>query len=70
MRGPAGSAKRATLGVHGDVAPDEARKDAAPVIDRIKRGEEPFSPAGEPDGGHSVELFTLADTSAVLVSKV
>ena len=55
MRGPAGSAKRATLGVHGDVAPDEARKDAAPVIDRIKRGEEPFSPAGEPDGGHSVE---------------
>ena len=40
--GPTGSPKRATVGVHGKVAPDEARKDAA--IDRIRRGEDPFPP--------------------------
>ena len=29
MRGPGGGMKRATLGAHGEMAPDEARKDAA-----------------------------------------
>ena len=57
MRGPTGGMKRATLGVHGKVAPDEARKDAAEVIDRIRRGEDPFPrpPAPEP---------TVADLAA------
>ena len=49
VRGPTGRMKRATVGVHGKVAPDVARKDAATVIDRIRRGEEPFPPAPEPE---------------------
>ena len=57
MRGPAGRPKRVTLGAHGKIAPDEARKDAATVIDRIRRGDEPFPrpPAPEP---------TVADLAA------
>ncbi len=39
-RGPWGP-KRVTLGKHGEMSTDEARKQAALVIDRIKRGEEP-----------------------------
>ena len=39
-RGPWGP-KRVTLGKHGEMSTDEARKSAAGVIDRIKRGEEP-----------------------------
>ena len=39
-RGPSGP-KRVTLGLHGDLSADEARKQAAVVIDRIKRGEDP-----------------------------
>ncbi len=38
-RGPWGP-KRVTLGRHGEMSTDEARKQAALVIDRIKRGEE------------------------------
>ena len=37
-RGPSGP-ERVTLGLHGDLSADEARKQAAIVIDRIKRGE-------------------------------
>ncbi len=39
-RGPWGP-KRVALGRHGEMSCDEARKTAAGVIDRIKRGEEP-----------------------------
>ena len=39
-RGPWGP-KRVTLGKHGEMSCDEARKTATGVIDRIKRGEEP-----------------------------
>ena len=38
-RGP-GGLKRVTLGRHGELAVDEARKQAASLIDRIKRGED------------------------------
>ena len=38
-RGPAGP-KRVTLGRHGELAVEEARKQAALIIDRIKRGED------------------------------
>ena len=41
-RGPGGP-KRVTLGRHGELTVDEARKQAALVIDRIKRGEEPVT---------------------------
>ena len=40
-RGP-GGLKRVSLGRHGELSADEARKTAAAVIDRIKRGEDPF----------------------------
>ena len=39
-RGPGGP-KRVTLGRHGEMSCDEARKRAARIIDRIKRGEKP-----------------------------
>ena len=45
-RGPWGP-KRVTLGRHGEMSCDEARKQAALVIDRIKRGEEPEPPEAE-----------------------
>lgn len=44
-RGP-GGLKRKALGRHGEISCDEARKSAAALIDRIKRGEEP-SPDAE-----------------------
>ena len=47
-RGPGGS-KRATLGRHGDLTPEQARREAAAAIDRIKRGEEAVPPAPEPE---------------------
>ena len=40
-RGPGGP-KRVTLGRHGEMSTEEARKQAALVIDRIKRGEDPM----------------------------
>ena len=48
-RGPAGS-KRAVVGVHGDLRPEKARRQAIDMIDRIKRGEDavPSKPAAEP----------------------
>ncbi len=45
-RGPGGP-KRVTLGRHGELTVDEARKQAALLIDRIKRGEEPVAAATE-----------------------
>ena len=39
-RGPNGS-RRVTIGLHGTVTADQARKQAAAIIDRIKRGEDP-----------------------------
>ena len=45
-RGPTGP-KRVTLGRHGELATDKARKQAAVVIDRIKRGEKTVPPPAE-----------------------
>ncbi len=47
-RGPRGP-KRATLGRYGKLTPDEARKQAAEIIDRIKRGLEPFPKPAAPE---------------------
>ena len=47
-RGPTGP-KRVTLGRHGDMPADEARKQAAVVIDRIKQGEDPIPKPSEPE---------------------
>ena len=47
-RGPGGS-KRVTLGRHGKLTADEARRRAAEAIDRIKRGEDPIPPPPEPE---------------------
>ena len=45
----AGRSKRATVGRHGDVSPDQARKEAARIIARIKAGEEPIPVAPKAD---------------------
>ena len=50
-RGPGGP-KRVTLGRHGEIATDEARKQAALIIDRIKRGEDPVP--GPPEAESTV----------------
>ena len=42
-RGPDGP-RRVSLGRHGEMSPDEARKRARSAIDRLKRGEDPFPP--------------------------
>ena len=55
-RGPNGS-RRATIGRHGDITPNEARKKAAVAIDRIKQGEDPVPPPAPPEP-------TVADLSA------
>ena len=57
-RGPTGL-KRVTLGRHGEFSTEEARKQAAVVIDRIKRGEEPMPapPAPEPTVAELAERF-------------
>ena len=47
-RGPAGL-KRLTLGRVGDDPVDQHRREAAAVIDRIKRGEDPFPPEPAPE---------------------
>ena len=47
-RGPGGP-RRATIGRHGDLRTREARKMAAPMIDRIKRGKEPVEKPVEPE---------------------
>ena len=39
-----GGPRRVTLGTHGEITATQARKRAAQVIDRIKRGEEPAAP--------------------------
>ena len=52
-RGPRGS-KRVTVGRHGDITADQARKQAAEIIDRIKTGLEPLPALSEPDAGPTV----------------
>ena len=47
-RGPAGP-KRVTLGRHGEISADTARRQAVLAIDRIKRGEDPMPAAPEPE---------------------
>ena len=48
VRGPDGS-KRATLGRHGELSPDQARKLATVAIRRIKAGGEPVEAPTNPD---------------------
>ncbi len=43
-----GKSRRFTLGRHGDIAPDRARKDAAKIIARLKAGLPPVEPGPEP----------------------
>ena len=55
-RGPAGP-KRVTLGLYGDFSADEARKQAAVVIDRIRQGE---APVPEPMAAKQADGPTVA----------
>ena len=43
-----GRSRRVTVGRHGDVAPDRARKDAAKIIARLKAGLPPVEQEPEP----------------------
>ena len=63
-RGPGGP-RRVTLGRHGEVSADEARKRAAVIIDRIKRGEEPVPapPEAELTVAELVERFMRVHVS-------
>ena len=45
----AARSKRVTVGRHGDVSPDQARKEAVRIIARIKSGEEPIPVAPKAD---------------------
>ena len=44
-----GKSRRVTVGRHGDVAPDQARKDAAEIIARLKAGLPPVEQEPEPE---------------------
>ena len=61
-RGPKGL-KRVTVGRHGDISTQERRKQAAVVIDRIKRGEDPVPapPALELSVADLAERFMRLD---------
>ena len=54
-RGPAGI-RRVSLGRHGEITADQARKRAASAIARIKRGEDP-----KPGPAERKDTFTVAD---------
>ena len=55
----AGRSKRVTVGRHGDLAPDQARKDAARIIARLKAGETPIEepPTPEPTVAELAERY-------------
>ena len=61
-RGPTGSPKRASIGRYVDSSVDKARRKAAEVIDRLKRGEEAFPepPAPEPTVADLAERYMKA----------
>ena len=54
-----GRSKRVTLGRHGDVSPDQARKEAARIIARIKAGEAPVpvTPKADPTMAELAERY-------------
>ncbi len=54
-RGPSGP-KRVTIGRHGDISAEQARKEAATVIDRIKQGMDPVPEPQAPE-------LTVADVA-------
>ena len=55
----AGRSKRVTVGRHGDISPDQARKEAARIIARIKAGEPPVPevPKVEPTVAELAERY-------------
>ena len=55
----AGRSKRVTVGRHGDLAPDQARKETARIIARIKAGEAPVpdAPKADPAMAELVERY-------------
>ena len=48
-RGPAGSPKRVSVGPSTDITVEEARGQAAEIVDRLKRGEEAFPEPPAPE---------------------
>ncbi len=58
-RGPGGS-RRVTVGRHGDLSAAQARRRAAAIVDRIKRGQDPVPPAA-PEPGDEPTVADLAE---------
>ena len=54
-----GRSKRVTVGRHGEIAPDQARKEAAGIIARVKAGESPVleDPVPQPTVGDLAERY-------------
>ena len=52
-----GKSRRVTLGRHGDIAPDQARKDAAKIITRLKDGLPPVETEPEPTVADLAERY-------------
>ena len=61
-REPGGGLKRVSVGLHGEVSPEGARREAARLIDRIRRGQDPFPapPAPEPTMADLAERYMKA----------
>ena len=61
-RAPGGALKRASIGRHADITVEDARRMAAEVIDRLKKGEEAFPepPASEPTVAELAERYVKA----------
>lgn len=60
-RRPSGGPKRMALGCHGELTPEQARRQAVVVIDRIRQGLDPASPdAPEPTVAELAERYMEA----------
>ena len=67
----AGRSRRVTVGRHGDVSPDQARKEAARIIARIKAGEAPIpvAPKESRGAGGVVELAVELDERVTVTGR-
>ena len=67
-RGPAGSPKRVSVGLSTDMTIEKARREAAEIVDRLKRGEEAFPepPAPEPTVADLAERYMKAHAGGEL----
>ena len=69
-RPPGGGPKRVSVGRHGEISAELARRTAADIIDRIRQGEEPVPPPEAPEptvadlAAHYLEAHVAANCGA------